>query len=577
MIQNDYTNSLWATRAKSLTIKHLDDKILFGRISPYLLLGFLLTLLIACQSTTQVSEGTAADITQTPLEDNDACSGAFVTHELDHITTNVYEPVDMYDSNGSGVAINDLDNDGDIDIVLANLAGKNNIFWNEGNLTFRREEMAHGASRAVVTVDVDADGLLDIVFSSRVGKELLYWRNVGDQAFEAVNLPDINQHAYSMVWSDLDADGDLDVVTGSYDTALDKELRDSFMFGPGAGVFVFTNEGDGNFSSERLAETSQALTIQLLDINQDGRDDILIGNDFYTVRDYVYLASDDGWVEAEPFGTTTENTMSFDIGDINNDGSVELFATDMHPYSDEQMPDYMPMMEAMMASHTIVEGDPQVMSNVMQVRDANGTFVDDAARVGVGSTGWSWSTKFGDLDQDGFLDLYSVNGMVSYESFGYLPNNTLVEENQVLRNDGSGNFAPAPEWKLNLTAGGRGMSMADLDNDGDLDIVVNNLLDKAYLLENQLCEGNSLQLQLSQPNTQNTYAIGAIVKLKTSIGELTRDVRSISGYLSGDASRIHFGLPEDATIDSVEITWPDGAVSQINNIELNHILEIARQ
>ena len=532
-------------------------------------------LLVACQSGNEVQD-TSAEITKTALTGNNTCAGYFITRELDHTTTNAYEPVDMYDSNGSGLAINDLDNDGDLDIVLANLAGNNNIFWNEGGLNFRKDEMEHGSSRAVATVDVDADGWLDIVFTTRVGTPIL-WRNTGEGSFEQTPMPGVDEHAYSMVWADLDADGDLDLVTGSYDTSLEKELRDSFMFGNGAGVFVYTNQGDGTFESERLAEKSQALTIQLIDFNMDGRKDILVGNDFFTVRDYVWLASDAGWISAEPLQTTTENTMSFDLGDINNDGSQELFAADMHPYSKELEADYMPMMENMMANHTPIEGDPQIMSNVLQMRDESGAFVESATRMGLGSTGWSWSSKFGDLDQDGFLDLYSVNGMISFESFGYLPDNTLVEQNQVLRNSGNGNFDPVPQWQLGKTASGRGMSMADFDNDGDLDILINNMLDKSVVLENQLCIGTGVQVDLRQPDSQNRFALGAVVSLETAIGTLTRDVRATSGYLSGDPTRVHFGVPKDTKISGLTITWPDGKTTELSDIEANQLITVERQ
>lgn len=541
-------------------------------------------LLVGCGASQPLLQVDGVDVEVTAVEfSNEAelptqpqCSNQFVRHELDHITTNQYEPVDMYDSNGAGVAVNDLDNDGDVDIVLANLAGDNHIFWNNGDLTFDRWAFPYGSSRAVATVDVDADGLLDIVFTSRIGKGLLYWHNEGDQTFEEARLPGIDQHAYSMAWADLDADGDLDVVTGSYDTALEKELRDAFMFGDGAGVFVFTNQGDGTFTSKRLAEKSQALALLLTDLNGDGRKDILVGNDFITVRDYAWLATDAGWVEAEPFATTTENTMSFDVGDVNNDGSMELFAADMHPYSAEIMPDYMPMMEAMMDNHDPIEGDPQVMANVLQVRDADGNFVDQAEGMAAAATGWSWSTKFGDLDQDGYLDLYSVNGMASFESFGHLPNNTLVEENQVLHNDGFGHFEPMPTWNLTQTDGGRGMSMADFDNDGDLDIVINNLLSSATLLENQLCLGASLQLNLQQLASDNRFAIGAVATLHTSMGDLTRDVRALSGYLSGDTTQLHFGFPEDAELDKLTISWPDGQITTISNLEPNQTIKIKR-
>ena len=533
--------------------------------------------LIACRGGDTSGGDIPVVVSEQAFANSAECAQKFVRHELDHITTNAYEPIDMYDSNGAGLAVSDFDQDGDTDIVLANLAGDNHVFWNEGDLTFRREAFTHGSSRAVAAVDVDADGWQDVVFTTRVGS-LLYWRNLGAEAdgfrFERTVLEGVEEKAYSMAWGDLDADGDLDLVTGSYDTALEKELRDAFMFGDGAGVFVYTNEG-GRFTSERLAETSQALTLQLLDIDDNGRDDILVGNDFITQRDMAFLNTEDGWISAEPFQTTTENTMSFDIADVDNNGNFELFAADMHPYEGESEEAWMPVMELMMAAHTPVEGDPQVMANVLLMKSED-SYVDDAPAMGVDATGWSWSTKFGDLDQDGFVDLYSVNGMASAETFAHLPNFTLVEENQALRNDGAGNFVAMPEWGLNQTEGGRGMSMADMDNDGDLDIVINNLLDPATLLENQLCEGASIIVNLRWPESDNPFAIGATATLATSAGDLLRDVRVASGYLSGDTPQLHFGFSAETTLNTLTIEWPDGKISIITDLEANQLLQIER-
>src|SRR5205823_5127207 len=148
--------------------------------------------------------------------------------------------------------------------------------------------------------------------------------------------------------------------------------------------------------------------------------------------------------------------------DIDNSGRFALFTTDMKPY-DIGVPtlaSWLPMMATMPQRHA--PGDIQVMQNVLQIRGADGRYHDEAASRGVSATGWSWSGKFGDLDNDGWLDLYVINGMIAPELFHHLPHDELVEQNQALRNQG-GTFAPAPAWGLGSTASGRGMSMADLN------------------------------------------------------------------------------------------------------------------
>lgn len=502
-----------------------------------------------------------------------ACSGRFVAHSLDHVTTTGGETVKMFDSNGAGLAVNDLDRDGDLDLVLANLQGNNAIFWNEGQWRFRKQALDHGHSRAVNSVDVDGDGWLDIVFTTRNGAPVWWHNHAG--AFSYKVLPNVWWPAYAMTWGDVDGDGDLDLVTASYDAALEKDLGDSFMFGQGAGVFYYENQ-DGFFAPQRLAQKAQGLAVLLLDVDEDSRPDILVGNDF-SVPDQVWLNREKAWTLAEPFAVTTHSTMSFDSGDIDNDGRWELLATDMKPYAGDPvtLAAWQPVMEMM--PHHEIEGDPQVMENVLQVRQDNGRFDNGAPSHGLDATGWSWSGKFGDLDNDGFLDLYVVNGMTAIELFGHLPNGELVEENQAFRNNNGQAFVPAPAWKLNVIDSGRGMSMADLDNDGDLDIVVNNLLTPAQVFENRLCRGDSLEIDLFWPGSKNTRALGAQVILHTGKGRLTRDVRAGSGYLSGDPARLHFGFPSDSRLEQLEIIWPDGATSILAPVPANVLLRVERQ
>ena len=226
----------------------------------------------------------------------------------------------------------------------------------------------------------------------------------------------------------------------------------------------------------------------------------------------MFYNTADGWREAEqPFAQTTENTMSFARGDLDNNGSIELLATDMKPYTTGAAVD---AAWAPLRAETIGLGardGVQTEENVLQVRsgEASAPFINRAVEAGVSATGWTWSAQFGDLDSDGHLDLYVVNGMIAEEIFGHLPGAELVEENQALRNVGGGRFVPAPEWGLAATESGRGMAMADLDRDGDLDIVVNNLQTATMLFENRICAGSALEVDLRWEGSPNRRAVGA--------------------------------------------------------------------
>ncbi|MCY3901002.1 MAG: CRTAC1 family protein [Caldilineaceae bacterium] len=513
------------------------------------------------------------------------CTGSFAEHELPHVTGTAFERVTYFTSNGAGLAVGDLDNDGDEDFVLANLLGPNKIFWNEGNWQFRPQLLLDGSLRGLALVDVDGDGWLDITATSRSGI-LLYWRNSGGEEGsppftneqEPARLQGVDGFAYSLQWADLDADGDLDLVTASYDASLEKQIgRRALDATDQNGVFVYKNE-NGRFWPTRLASRSQGLALQLQDLNGDRRIDILVGNDF-DVHDAVFLNQRGGsWLEAEPFATTTFSTMSFDTGDIDNDGQLELFAADMHPYSEEPeiMRQWLPVMETMPPPSP--DDAPQVMANVLQERQGD-AWSDQAEAWQIPFSGWSWSAQFGDIDQDGLLDLYVVNGMTAMEIFRHLPGDELVEENQAYRNDGGNRFTPAPEWKLNSTAGGRGMSMADFDGDGDLDVLINNLRSPSQIFENQLCSGRSLLVDLRQPGSGNTRALGAELLLHTSTGIYRRSVHAAGGYLSGRSARQHFGMPLESRIIMLEVRWPDRVLSLIDGraIQPASLLTITRR
>lgn len=504
------------------------------------------------------------------------CSDAFTTHELEHVTTIAGDGVRLYESNGAGLAVNDLDNDGDLDLVLANLDGPTSLLWNEGDLRFRRQQIPISQVRSVLAVDIDGDGWQDLIFAQRNQLRPRIWRNPGASPTGEPALESLTgvRTPYSMTWADMDRDGDLDLIAATYDAELATAGDHQQPFARG-GVIFYENV-DGAFQTTHLSHAAQTLALLAVDLDEDGRLDILAGNDFFQ-PDLAWYRTQDGWQEAAPFAQMTENTMSFDAGDIDNDGALELLATDMMPYAQDAATEaaWAPLMEKM-AGQTHAADDPQIMANVLQVRDESGNFTNQAQTTALERTGWSWSSKFGDLNHDGLMDIYVVNGMQAEELFPHLPDYELIEENQAFRNVGQAEFAPAAEWALNSTAGGRSMSMADFDLDGDLDIVVNNLMAPAHIFENRHCEGESLEVDLYWPQSGNARAIGAVIYLDTGAERMRRDVRAASGYLSGDPARVHFGFPQTDRPLEMEIVWPDGRVSHLDGLEPDRLLSIER-
>lgn len=497
------------------------------------------------------------------------CEGRFVRHELSHITTPRGPEVTYYDSNGAGVAAADLDGDGDLDLVFANLEGPNTVAWNQGAMTFEMQALAHGRSRGVAVLDVDGNGLTDIVFTQGVGSlsrfELMGFNADGTGRFERRALPGVRTPAYAMAWADVDGDDDLDLATASYDTLLAKAQGPGFLTGSGAGAMLYENK-NGRFHGTRLSEASQALAVTFFDVNRDGRLDLLVGNDF-EVPDDAFLnpgGFTGPWPRQDALPTTTQNTMGFDVADFNGDGLLDLFATDMKPASfsePELVAAWMPLLQrGYEQSRT---ADRQVAENVLLL-DRGSHFENVAYKRGIDATGWSWSGLAGDLNLDGFQDLYVVNGMVAKEAFAHLPGHALVEPNHAYAGGVAG-FTARNDWGLNATESGRGMMLADLDDDGDLDVVINNLNAPATVFENRLChKGIALKVTLRDPTAPNSDAFGSIVRLTADDRVWVRRHDATRGYLSGFSGPVHLAVPHDTsqTALELEVVWPDGSISR---------------
>jgi enediyne biosynthesis protein E4 len=540
--------------------------------------------MVACTARSESTNSSRAllpkvpvSITTSTILPSKTCGTSFLEHDLNHTTVARGGDRTVYDSNGSGIAVGDLDRDGLSDIVLGNIGGSSSIQWNLGDFKFKSQELLNNLglpesqTRAVALVDVNSDSWLDIVFTHSQGG-ISAWLNDHKKGFTLQTLNGVDFPAYTMIWDDLNGTGKLDLVTASYDALLETELKDSFLLSRGAGVVVYKRNGQ-EFAGTRLVKNSQTLAMALFDVNNDGKRDLIVGNDF-AVPDLAFLNSSD-WKKVKPFKRTTKNTMGFSSSDIDNDGKLELFATDMKPKMDDEkvIAKWITFMQKTYEKSQY--SSIQRAENVMERRNDDGSFQNIAYELGLDATGWSWSAKFGDLNNDGFEDLYVVNGMIDTQNLTYLPNNELIETNKAYLNTG-GKFSPQSNWNLGSSSSGRGMSMTDLNNDGQLDIVVNNLAKPAQVFENQLCGGNSLEVELNWLGSSNTKGIGATVFLNSSVKTMQREVLSQSGYLSGNDPRIHFGIPKNAVIESLEVVWSDGKRSTIEKPEANTILNISR-
>ncbi len=545
------------------------------------LAGCVLPQIPPLPETRPVASSVPVEVQVATERDGTACDNSFHRHTLLHETTAPEWTVAGFDANGSGIAAGDLDGDGWLDLVLGGYAQANTILWSDGSLSFEPQPLGKGLTREVQLVDVDGDGLLDIA-TTRRGSGPAVWRNTGaderDAMFVPMVLPGIDRPFYSMDWLDVDADGDLDLGAATYDAELKDLFGSEFLMNQAGGVYLFSRE-NGRYRLQQLALQAQGLATLFLDVTGDGTAELLIGNDFAT-PDFIFQQKADGWHPIEPFAVTTHSTMSLSAGDINNDGRFDLFATDMKPVPDDQdaLAAWQPVMEAMMATEMELHDERQLMQNVLQVAaDDDGGWAAAAGAHPLAATGWSWAGSFGDLDNDGWLDLYVVNGMIEATLFAHLPDHELVERNHAFRSGADGSFVPAPEWDLGDRASGRGMVMADLDRDGDLDIAVNNLRSPAALFENRLCGGVGLQLDLRQATGGNSHAVGARVIVAADDNRWVRTVHVADSYLSGRAPRLHFGLGNRQQDVQVAIEWPDGEQTTVGGVAPGNLVTVIRE
>jgi len=533
----------------------------------------------------------------------------------------------LYFYNGGGVAVGDINNDGLVDIYFSGNMIKNKLYLNKGGLKFEDiTELAHVEGNSswntgTIMGDVNGDGLLDIYVCAMVGingfkgyNELFI--NQGDKTFvesaEAYGL-DFDSFSSSAAFLDYDLDGDLDIYL------LNQAVHTPESFGKAdlrykrnyqTGDKLLRNE-NGNFLdvSEEAGiyggVNGYGLSIAISDFNQDGYPDIYIGNDFHE-DDYYYLNNGDGtFTEGikKYFGHTTRFSMGSDVADINHDGWPDILSLDMLPED-----------ETVLKSS---EGDDNIQTqklrtkrygyhyqftrNMLQLNRSGSSFAEIALYSGIAATDWSWSGLFGDYDQDGEQDLFIANGIpkrpndldfinfVSSDQIKTKINNTKLVDQQALNMMPSGNVHnyvfrgssdllfedKSGSWIINDTLISGATAVADLDNDGDLDLVTNNINSPASIYINKTDGKNNylkIKLKYSPPNP---FGIGTKVFSYHNGVLQYKELYPVRGFQSSSEPIIHFGYGKTAKIDSLKIVWPDGQFQNVKNVNTNQTIIIS--
>ncbi|KEO73237.1 VCBS repeat-containing protein [Anditalea andensis] len=564
-------------------------------------------------------------------------TGITFTNELtEGINTNVL--VYEYFYNGGGVAVGDLNGDGLDDIYFTGNMVSNKLYLNKGELQFEDITEASGTqgrmgpwTTGVTMVDINGDGLLDIYvcYSGNLPSDKRTNQLFINQGTNEMGIPQFKEEAdgYGLALSsfstqaiffDYDKDGDLDMFLLNHNTKslpiLDESTTAELLKQEDpAGSQLFRND-NGKFtdvtqsSGIQNSALSYGLGVGVADVNNDGWPDIYVSND-YTAPDFLYINNGDGTfsnISHTALGHISQFSMGSDLADINNDGLIDIFTLDMLPEDNRRQkllmaPDNYEKFDFMvnMGFHH------QYMRNMLHINNGNGTFSEIGQIAGISNTDWSWAPLFADFDNDGWKDLYITNGYqrdyTNLDFLKYMGNYVqshqgnlkrqnildLVEKipasnikNYLYMNTGGASFEnKTAVFGMDHHSNSNGAVYADLDNDGDLDLIVNNINEQAFIYRNTSEENKKnryLKIKL-EGEGKNRFGLGARVTLYSGGNKQLQEQMPTRGYQSSVSPILHFGLGAVASVDSLMVQWQNGRIERIRNVDSNQLLVLSEK
>jgi hypothetical protein len=547
---------------------------------------------------------------------------------------NIYKYRNFY--NGGGVAIGDINNDGLPDVYMSSNMHQNRLYLNKGNFKFEdiTEKSGVGGTRAwatgVTMADVNGDGFLDIYVCNSGdikgdNRENELFINNGNATFtEKAKEWGIADKGYSThtAFFDYDNDGDLDcyLLNNSYKAIGSFNLqnnqrnkRDSLgghkLFRNDGAKYTDVSENAGIFGSVQAF----GLGVMVGDINRDGWQDIYVCNDFFE-RDYLYINQKNGKFSEQfeqQFNHSGAASMGADLADINNDGFPDIFNTEMLPNDNRRLKLKTTFDSWNRYQNYVVNGySHQFTHNSFQVNNGDNTFSENAFLTGMGATDWSWGALMTDFDNDGWKDIYVTNGiyqdltdqdfiqfisdentkrsMITAEGVDYkklidaIPSEPIA--NYMFRNKGDatglGFENMANEWGLAQPTCSNGAAYADLDNDGDLDLVVNNTNIEAFVYRNEAQtktpQNHYLNFTLSADG-MNRFALGTKITVKSGENLYYVEQMPARGFQSSVDYRPHLGVGAATMVDSVIADFPNGKRLVLTNVKTNQNIDLQQK
>lgn len=556
-------------------------------------------------------------------------TGIDFTNSLEYTEeVNTYTFRNFY--NGGGVGLGDFNNDSLPDIFFAgNLVG-NKLYLNEGGFRFRDISATSNVVRTgawttgVSIADINGDGWLDIYLckSGPPGGEYRHNElliNNGDLTFTERSAEyglDFEGLAVHAAFFDYDRDGDLDCYllnnsirsVGGYDLRKDqRDIPDSLggnkLLRNDNGKFVDVSIDAGIYTSA----IGFGLGVTIGDINMDGWPDIYVSNDFFE-KDYLYINNQDGTFSESLEKYIREismGSMGADMADINNDGLPEIFVTEMLPESDDRLKTTSQFENWEKYSLNIAQGYYRQFSrNVLQLNNGDTTFSEIARLAGVEATDWSWGALIFDMDNDGWKDIFVANGiykdLINQDYVNFIANQTLVREmiqsgenvltrlidsipsnkisNYAFHNNGDLTFTnKSAAWGLAEPSHSNGSAYGDLDNDGDLDLVISNVNMPAFVIRNdsrQLKPENATISVRLHGTGQNAFAVGSKVTVISNGIKQYQELSPMRGFMSSVDYKLVFGLGAVSTVDTVLVDWPDGRKTVMANLPVNQGVDL---